>query len=126
MDVSPRVLLPTERALIAGLLRHGALAEHHYHELDPLRVGWECDCGCSSVEFQFEGRPIVAPGEASILVDVYAVTPEGHNVGLILWGTSLQLTRLEVYSLDSDPPFALPNPDTITDDPPTRHWFDLS
>jgi len=124
VDVSPRPLLPSERALIAGLLRHGALPERHFHqELDAVRVVWECDCGCSSIEFQSEGRPSVGPEETLTLADAYGVTPDGRNVGLILWGTERALSRLEIYSLDSDPPFEVPSPDSITDDPPTPTWF---
>jgi hypothetical protein len=125
MDVSPRPLLPSERALIAGLLRHGALPEHHFHQqLDAVRVVWECDCGCSSIEFQSEARPSINPEKARPVVDAYGVTTKGVNVGLILWGTDHELSRLEIYSLDSDPPFAVPTPDTITDDPPKPTWFE--
>ena len=124
MDIVPRPLLPTERALIAGLLRHGNLPERHFRQLlDDVRVVWECDCGCSSVEFKSEARQSEEQDRA-ILVDVYGVTPEGQNVGLILWGSEHALSRLEIYSLDSDPPFSLPNPITITDDPPKPSWFE--
>ena len=124
MDVSPRPLLPSERALIAGLLRHGALPERQFHQhLDAVRVAWECDCGCSSIEFQAEKRSSSDSDQPHPLVDAYGVTPDGRNVGLILWGTNHALSRLEIYSLDSDPPFAVPSPETIGDDPPAPSWF---
>jgi hypothetical protein len=117
-------LLPSERALIDGLLRHGAPPGRPFQQdLDAVRVVWECDCGCSSIEFESEQRASDSLEETLTLADAYGATPDGRNVGLILWGTEHALSRLEIYSLDSDPPFAVPSPDSITNDPPAPKWF---
>jgi hypothetical protein len=122
VEVSPRPLLPAERALVAGLLRHAGIpAREFLIDLDALRVLAQCECGCSSIDFVPKAEPA---GE--ILVDAYGTTPQGQPVGLILWGSEHRIRRLEIYSLGNDPPFAVPSSDTISDTPPTPTQFDES
>jgi hypothetical protein len=109
----PRPLTPDERALLAAMLNRGGRAV----DLDAFSVVRTCDCGCSSFEISPAGTTAAVTGRPERIADAYGTTPDGHAVGLILWGTESQPTYMEGYSLATDPPFQLPRADTITSAP---------
>jgi len=77
---------PTERTALAK-------------QLDGLWVVSACTCGCASVDF-------VALNEerkSTPVADAMAETARGGTVGIIVWGTSQQITGLEIYDLGAGP-----------------------
>jgi hypothetical protein len=76
--------------------------------LDSLEVVSTCKCGCDTIEFRgidwtSHPRP-VASGPAN--------TPDGREIGLLVFATDERVVCLEVYSYD-DNPARLPRLDSI-------------
>jgi hypothetical protein len=114
---TPRLLSPTERALIGRLLEHADRAHAPYLALDQLRVTAHCECGCGSIRLVPSTAIAPTTERSHVLADAYGTVQGGHAVGLLLWGTDRQVTGLEIYSLAFDPPFELPAPDSVSDIP---------
>jgi hypothetical protein len=68
-----------------------------------LQVVSRCECGCASVDFCFPPQGKIA----RIVADAVAKSPNGEDIGLIIWAFGDQLSGLEVYSY-SDNPASLP------------------
>lgn len=115
---SPRPLSHSERTLVHALLAPTRPEHEVVRALDALVVVRTCDCGCASFEMAPSAHPVPPATYGRQLADAYGTTPDGRPVGLILWATDAHPTYMELYSLASDPPFALPAPGTITDLPP--------
>lgn len=108
-----RPITVKERALIDWLLRHGNPgSEQFLEQLDSLVVVWKCSCGCPTVDFADEGRPV--PHEAKHIIADYLATVDGEDVGIMLFQRGGRLSSLEVYSqAGSDKSFGLPEIETI-------------
>jgi len=108
-----RPITVKERALIDWLLRHGNPgSEEFIGQLDSLVVVWKCSCGCPTVNFAREGKPV--PHEAEHILADYLATVDGEDVGVILFQRGGRLSSLEVYSqAGADRPFGLPEIETI-------------
>lgn len=108
-----RPITVKERALIDWLLRHGNPGSDQFLEqLDSLTVVWKCSCGCPTVNFAREGKPV--PLEAKHILADYLATVDGEGVGIILFQRGGRLSSLEVYSqAGTDRLFGLPEIETI-------------
>jgi hypothetical protein len=74
-----------------------------------LRVVDQCGCGCDSVDFEKDPNERSRP-----IADGTGTTPSGGGVGVIVWGTSIRITGLEVYDLGAgDGGLRLPEPSSI-------------
>ena len=113
----PRALSAAEHALVVRLLEREGLARGSHAALADLRVVATCECGCGSIDLEPAAPTAAVAGRSRVLVDAYGAVQGGHAVGLILWGTATRVTALELYSLAFDPPFELPNPDSVADVP---------
>ena len=111
---SRRRLSNEERKLLEWLLDHGSSApEPSYRsQLADLWVSSTCNCGCPTINLTFgdRDRPTGAP---TILADAVGVTPEGIDVGVILFACDGALSMLEVYSYGHVEPFSLPRLETL-------------
>jgi hypothetical protein len=108
-----RPITVKERALIDWLLRHGNPgSEQFLEQLDSLVVVWKCSCGCPTVNFARDEKPV--PHEAEHILADYLAIVDGEDVGIILFQSGGRLSSLEVYSqAGTDKPFGLPELETI-------------
>jgi hypothetical protein len=67
-----------------------------------LQVVSRCESGCASVDFCLPPQGQIA----RIVADAVAKSPNGEDIGLIIWAFGDQLSGLEVYSYSDNP--ALP------------------
>jgi hypothetical protein len=66
--------------------------------LDQLRVVSACSCGCDSIDF-------VEADEAKKsrrIAHATGQTARGGTIGIFVWGTSRDVTGLEIYDLGAD------------------------
>ena len=111
-DGLPRPLTIDERALIEALL--GGLRSgvgRYIDQLEEIVVVGRCRCGCPSINFATagsapEGRPVPL-----VLAD--AESPEGIQVGVILWVRNGRLSGLEVHPWEASGSIRLPNSETL-------------
>lgn len=109
-----RPLTQHERDLIRWLIEHGFDKDgsHFLEQIDRLSVVAKCTCGCPTIDFALDGKPVAQKGEkctSDWLADV-----DGMPVGIMLWQVNDRISTLEVYSLPgTDQPFGLPNIDSI-------------
>jgi hypothetical protein len=108
-----RPITVKERALIDWLLRHGTPgSEQFLEQLGSLVVVRKCSCGCPTVDFANEVKPV--PCEAEHILADFLATADGEDVGIILFQREGRLSSLEVYSrAGSDKRFGLPDIETI-------------
>ena len=101
-----------ELELIEALLgAAGAGGGRYLGQLARVRVVGSCGCGCPSIDLQVgekncEGAPspvIMADGES----------PEGVQVGVILWVRGGALSGLEVHPWNGNYAVRLPSPATL-------------
>ena len=109
-----RSLNAEERSLCEWLIQHGSRnAAHYAPQLDRVTVIGQCTCGCPSVDFAVDG--IATSGASEIIGDAMGNSPEGLQVGVILFCRQGQLSELEVYPFeDTKRPFRLPKLETLT------------
>jgi hypothetical protein len=106
----PRPISADEAAVIYRALEvcpTGPVSQAVRGSVSKLRVVWCCTCGCDTVNF-------VGAGQSSVIADGVGKTPDGREIGLIVFGRSDRVTSLEVYSYD-DVPARLPILDSIRD-----------
>ena len=103
-----RPLHAHERALAEWMLAHGgADASDFLPQLTVARVVSRCGCGCPSIDFAVEGRPLPS-GPLRILGDY--VIGEPPAAGIMIFEQSGVLGGIEVYTLAGDMPDTLPTP----------------
>ena len=107
MEVAPRALTPTERALVVGLVALNRLPPLADQVLGALQVVGRCDCGCASVDLEPD------EGAAQVLGEGFGVTPGRIPVGVTLWERGTRIVGLEVYMLGNDTA-ELPMPESLT------------
>jgi hypothetical protein len=103
-----RAFKPEELQLARWMLEHGnADASAFLPQLDLAEVTpWKCPCGCASINFHIQGRPLPPPG-VHILGDY--VVGEGDEVsGVVIFESSGLLSGIEFYSLGGDALQVLP------------------
>lgn len=114
-----RLLTDYERELVAWLIEHGTYGDKPALQAQILRlsVRERCTCGCPTVYFALDGKPVRRKGER--LVSDYLGTVDGMEVGIMLFETNGDLSSLEVYSCPgTDQPFGLPGTASIRPLPP--------
>ena len=109
-----RPLTDHERELVAWLIEHGTYGDRPtlHAQIPRLSVRERCTCGCPTVYFALDGKPVPRKGER--LVSDHLATVDGMEVGIMLFETTDDLSSLEVYSCPgSDQPFGLPDTTSI-------------
>lgn len=104
----PRPLSALERDLVARLIR--AAGEPISA---PSQVVARCECGCATVDF------IADTAGARIGRDASGRTPDGIDVGVILWVKEGRAAGLEIYMFGTDTS-ELPLPESLQFEPPAR------
>ena len=109
-----RELSEKERVLLEQLLLHGkAESTTDVEQLSRVTVASRCGCGCPTIDLAVAGR-IAPPGSPSVILsDGGGVSPEGISFGVILHGREGLLSELEVYPIEGDAVFTLPDIDQI-------------
>ena len=105
-----RPISAQEKTLVAWLLAHVSGAAPLDDQVDRLRVVAACECGCPSVEFALDDSPAPAPTHTHILVEAVGKSPEGVDVGVILWENEGVVSGLEVYCYNNESGFQVPDP----------------
>ena len=108
----PRPLTEAEHDLVESLL--GAVRSgvgKYIGQLPSAEVVGRCRCGCPSVELAVDG--IASVGRPTPLVVADAESPEGIQVGVILWARDGRLSGLEVHAWDGSSGFRLPRAATL-------------
>jgi len=109
-----RELTSRERSLIERLLLHGTPASRSYIEQLPrVTVTSRCGCGCPTVDLAVGGRVASLGSPTVILSEAGAISPEGISFGIILHGREGLISELEVYPMDEEGAFTLPEVDRI-------------
>jgi hypothetical protein len=109
-----RPLTDHERELVEWLIEHGTYGDKPtlHAQIPHLSVRERCTCGCPTVYFAFDGKPVPTKGER--LVSDHLAIVDGMEVGIMLFETNGDLSSLEVYSCaGSDQPFGLPDTTSI-------------
>ena len=112
----PRRLNEHERELLEWLIANGQPeAKDYAPQIAQVRVVGECGCGCPSVDLGVGSTlQTSTTGSQLILADFVGVTPEGHEVGVVLRAYEGSLTELEVYSFgEVEGSFGLPRIETL-------------
>ncbi len=55
----------------------------------------------------------LGPGTGTRVADAIGKTPDGGDVGILVWGDDLHVRSLEIYDLDVASSRRLPDPDSI-------------
>jgi hypothetical protein len=108
----PRPLTVGERDLIEALL--GAVrsgVSRYIGQLETLTVVGGCRCGCPSIDLEAPSGDANGMPAPVILGD--AESPEGVQVGVILWARGGKLSGLEVHPWDGSEIIRLPTPETL-------------
>ena len=71
-----------------------------------LKVYSVCECGCASIRFRTDASGDTP--KSGILADALGTTREGNLVGVIVWGSALAVTGLEIYTMSSVDDGSLP------------------
>jgi hypothetical protein len=109
-----RELTNNERVLLERLLLDPTEGMKPYVEQIPkVTVMSRCGCGCPSLGLAVDGA-IASPSSPSlILAEANGVSPEGISFGIILHGRKGLISELEVYPIDGEGAFTLPDIDRI-------------
>jgi hypothetical protein len=109
-----RELSEKERVLLEQLLLHGTAESRTYVEqLSRVTVASRCGCGCPTIDLAVADR-IAPPGSPTVILsEAGGVSPEGISFGVILHGREGLLSELEVYPIEGDAVFTLPDLDQI-------------
>ena len=108
----PRPLSVEEHDLIEALL--GAVrsgVSRYISQLERAQVVGCCGCGCPSINLVIGES---ADRSASPLILGDAESPEGVQVGIILWERGGVLSGLEVHPWDGSDVIRLPTPETLS------------
>jgi hypothetical protein len=105
-----RELSKKERTLVERLLRSGvADVSAFLPQLPHLRVVARCSCGCPTVDFGVSGRAAALASASTILGEGGGTSPEGVRFAIILHGREGLISELEIYALEQEGPFTLPD-----------------
>jgi hypothetical protein len=108
-----RPLTEEEATLLKWLLEHGFRGARDFvSQIERLTVVGKCTCGCPTIYFAFDGRPVKRKGEQ--LISDYIAEVDKMPVGVMVFQTDGLLSSLEIYSLPgTDKPFGLPPVDSV-------------
>lgn len=105
-----RQLTSKEQELLERLLLQGTAESKGYVEQAPrVTVAARCGCGCPSVDLAVGGREASHSSPTVILSEAGGVSPEGISFGIILHGREGLISELEVYPIDREGAFTLPD-----------------
>jgi hypothetical protein len=110
--IAERPIHENEAAVVRWMLQHASTTgplEHLITSISTLHVVDCCRCGCPSVDFQPNGQS----GDARPIADAVGVSPEGFEIGIMVWGNAGAITGLEVYNFGDEVPFSLPKLETL-------------
>ena len=108
----PRPLTVDEHDLIEAML--GAVrsgVSRYIKQLESAEVIGGCGCGCPSIDLIVASAVTEAAPSPVLLAD--AESPEGVQVGVILWARDRCLSGLEVHPWDGSDVIRLPHPETL-------------
>jgi len=107
-----RELTEKERMLLERLLANGTPESNSYaNQLPLVRVASRCGCGCPTIGLAVGGRASLPSSPTVILSEAGGVSPEGISFGIILHGREGLISELEVYPVDGEGVFSIPDLD---------------
>jgi hypothetical protein len=110
--VSERPLHHDEVDVIRWMLQHASTRgtlNHLVPSLASLRAVGACECGCPSIDFVSQEETV---GSAPV-AEALGTSPEGVDVGLLLWAKGDAIVGFELYDFGDGVPFSLPRIDTL-------------
>lgn len=109
-----RPLTDAESCLIEWLLAHSTHEAAAYRDqLPQVRVASRCNCGCPTIDLSVAGRQAVPGTPSVVLSDCVGRSSEGVRCGIILHARDGLLSELEVYPVEGEAPFSLPDLESI-------------
>ena len=109
-----RNLTDRECLVLERLIQHGTPASKAYAERwSNVMVISRCSCGCPTIDLAVSGAAASLGSTSTILAEAGGVSPEGVKFGIILHARESLISELEVYPIDGDGVFALPEIDDI-------------
>jgi hypothetical protein len=81
------------------------VGQGYTNAFEKLRVVDCCGCGCVSVDFEHSGQDELV----CVIADAVAVSPNGDQTGLMLWGREGRVTGLEIYDMTPGASRVLPS-----------------
>ena len=109
-----RGLTGKERLLLERLLSRGTPDSKSYVEQLPLvTVASRCGCGCPTIDLAVGGRVASPRSPTVILSEAGGVSPEGISFGIILHGRDGLISELELYPVDGEGVFTIPDIERI-------------
>jgi hypothetical protein len=110
-----RELTTEERSLLSFVLAKGDEAAQTYqHQVVSARVVSRCGCGCPTIGLEVDRSLIPGSTTGRVIVDLLGQTPDGGQVGLLVFADGGFLSELEIYELDPhEKPYPLPTLDSL-------------
>jgi len=105
-----RPLHEDEKGLLLWLLQNGpARTQAYLPQVESVTVAGECTCGCPTIDFDTSGVPVTDASSDRVLVNGEGKSPEGIEIGLIIFVGNGRLTSLELYNYGDSKKFSLPS-----------------
>jgi hypothetical protein len=98
---TPRPLTSKEMELLFWLLEHGFPEANAFaQQVENIRATPWCDCGCPSISLHMEEGLPLGTTSNTVISDFSGKTPDGKNIGVLLFQKDGKLTLLESYLKD--------------------------
>ena len=110
-----RPLDKREWELLVWLIENGDdEAKTLTHELDQISVAFECGCGCASIDFAINKKPVDHSNGISVVSEYQYKSEKGNLMGCFLFTAENHLAGIDLWSIDGqETPEILPTPDKL-------------
>ncbi len=113
-----RALGDKERELLQRLLKTGTEEAHSYlKQLPETMVAGRCACGCPTLELSVGKKSASLGSPTTVLAEASGISPEGVRFAIILHAREGLLSELEVFPIDGNDKFTLPDVERVRIDP---------
>ena len=110
--IPERPLQHDEAEVIRWMLRYASTRgtlDHLVPSVESLRAVGACECGCPSIDFVSQEETV---GSAPV-AEALGTSPEGVDVGLLIWAKGVAIVGFELYNFGDAVPFSLPHIETL-------------
>ncbi|QMV18317.1 hypothetical protein GOB94_06165 [Granulicella sp. 5B5] len=110
-----RSLSLSEVQFLTHVLANGSEhAQSFLGQVSFVKVVSHCRCGCPTINFEVSREAERGHSDGRVVVDLLGRTPDGGQVGILVFADDGFLSELEIYELDELPhPFPLPTLESL-------------